>query len=323
MNLKLEQAIKKERKNLTKYIAKRLISSLLTIWVVITLTFFLMRLMPGGPFDSEKLTAQAKANMEAKYGIDKPLSEQYFIYMGNVVKGDFGESMVFPGREVTQTIKDSFPASGKLGMISVTAAVIVGICLGVVAALNKGKWADSLIIFIVTLGITIPSFVISAVLIYFLGVEWRLLPPTGFSSWKNYIMPVMALSASSTAFITRLTRNKLLDVLKSDYIRTAKSKGLSKRKVIFKHALRNSLIPIVTYIGPLIAGILTGSFIIEKIFAIPGLGNEFVQSVTNRDYSMLLGVTAFYCTLLVVLGFIVDMLYLVIDPRIKLDDVEG
>lgn len=242
------------------------------------------------------------------------------MYMKNVVHGDFGESMVFPGRNVTETIETSFPASGKVGMASVVTSIIVGISLGIVAALKKGKWADSIIVFIVTLGITIPSFVISAVLIYFLGVEWKLLPPTGFSGWKNYIMPVIALSASSTAFITRLTRNKLLDVLKSDYIRTAKAKGLGKGKIIFKHALRNSLIPIVTYIGPLIASILTGSFIIEKIFAIPGLGNEFVQSVTNRDYSMLLGVTAFYCTLLVVLGFVVDMLYLIIDPRIKLDN---
>ena len=305
---------------MVKYIGKRLISSLITIWVVITLTFFLMRLMPGGPFDSEKLTAQAKANMEEKYGIDKPLSEQYFMYMTNVVHGDFGESMVFPGRNVTETIETSFPASAKIGLASVAFAVLVGICLGIVAALKKGTWADSLIIFTVTLGITIPSFVISAVLIYFLGVKWRLLPPTGFDNWKNYIMPVLALSGSSTAFITRLTRSKLLDVLKSDYIRTAKAKGLGKGKIIFKHALKNSLIPIVTYIGPLIASILTGSFIIEKIFAIPGLGNEFVQSVTNRDYSMLLGVTAFYCTMLVVLGFIVDMLYLVIDPTIKLDN---
>lgn len=306
-----------------KYIGKRLISSIITIFTVITLTFFLMRLMPGGPFDSEKLTAQAKANMEAKYGIDKPLSEQYLMYMGNVLKFDFGESMVFPGREVTETISTCFPASAKIGLMAVLVSVIMGVLLGIVAALNKGKFADSMIIFIVTLGITIPSFVVSAVLIYFLGVQWRLLPPTGFSSWKNWIMPVIALSVSSTAFITRLTRNKLLDVLKSDYIRTAKAKGLSGGKIVFKHALRNSLIPIVTYIGPLIAGILTGSFIIEKIFAIPGLGNEFVQSVTNRDYSMLLGVTAFYCSMLVVLGFVVDMLYLVIDPRIKLDGKES
>lgn len=305
-----------------KYIGKRLVASLLTIWVVITLTFFLMRLMPGGPFDSDKLTPQVKANMEAKYGMDKPLSEQYFMYMNNLVHGDLGESMIFKGRGVTDTITTSFPASAKVGFCSVATSIIVGISLGIVAALKRNTWADTTIVFVVTLGITIPSFVTSAVLIYFLAVEFGLLPPTGFSNWKNYIMPVIALSMSSMAFITRLTRNKLLDVLKSDYIRTAKAKGLSKGKIIFKHALRNSLIPIVTYVGPLIASILTGSFIVEQIFAIPGLGNEFVQSVTNRDYSMLLGVTVFYCTMLITFNFLVDILYVVIDPRIKLENAE-
>ena len=305
-----------------KYIGKRLISSILTIWVVITLTFFLMRLMPGGPFDSDKLTPQIKANMEAKYGMDKPLMEQYTMYMKNLLRGDFGESMIFKGRKVSDTISTSFPASAKVGLVAVAAATVVGIGLGVTAALKGGKWPDKLIVVFVTLGTTIPSFVIGAVLIYFLAVYLGLLPATGFSSWKNYIMPVIALSMSSMSFITRLTRSKLLDVLKSDYIRTAKAKGLSKSKVILKHALRNSLIPIVTYIGPLVAGILTGSFVIEKIFAIPGLGNEFVQSVTNRDYTMLLGVTVFYCTMLIMFTFMVDILYVLIDPRIKLQDTE-
>lgn len=305
-----------------KYIGKRLVSSILTIWVVITLTFFLMRLMPGGPFDSDKLTPQIKANMEAKYGMDKPLMEQYTMYMKNLLHGDFGESMIFKGRKVSDTISTSFPASAKVGLVAVAAATVVGIGLGVTAALKGGKWPDKLIVVFVTLGTTIPSFVIGAVLIYLLAVHWHLLPATGFSSWKNYIMPVIALSMASMSFITRLTRSKLLDVLKSDYIRTAKAKGLSKSKVIFKHALRNSLIPIVTYIGPLVAGILTGSFVIEKIFAIPGLGNEFVQSVTNRDYTMLLGVTVFYCTMLIMFTFMVDILYVLIDPRIKLQDTE-
>lgn len=305
-----------------KYIGKRLFASLLTIWVVITLTFFLMRLMPGGPFDSDKLTPQVKANMEAKYGMDKPLMEQYAMYMKNLLHGDLGESMIFKGRNVSDTITTSFPASAKIGMTAVAVAVVLGIGLGVTAALKHEQWPDSLIIFIVTLGITIPSFVIGAVLIYIFAVTLGILPATGFSSWKNYIMPTIALSASSMSFITRLTRNKLLDVLKSDYIRTAKAKGLSKGKVVFKHALRNALIPIVTYIGPLIASILTGSFVTEKIFAIPGLGNEFVQSVTNRDYTMLLGVTVFYCTMLIMFNFIVDIMYVVIDPRIKLQDAE-
>lgn len=305
-----------------KYIGKRLVASILTIWVVITLTFFLMRLMPGGPFDSDKLTPQIKANMEAKYGMDKPLMEQYAMYMKNLLHGDFGESMIFKGRKVSDTISTSFPASAKVGLVAVATATLVGIGLGVTAALKGGKWPDKLIVVFVTLGTTIPSFVIGAVLIYFLAVYLGLLPATGFSSWKNYIMPVIALSMASMSFITRLTRSKLLDVLKSDYIRTAKAKGLSKGKVIFKHALRNSLIPIVTYIGPLVAGILTGSFVIEKIFAIPGLGNEFVQSVTNRDYTMLLGVTVFYCTMLIMFTFMVDILYVLIDPRIKLQDTE-
>jgi oligopeptide transport system permease protein len=305
-----------------KYIGKRLVTSLLTIWVVITVTFFLMRLMPGGPFDGEKLSPQVKANMEAKYGMDKPLMEQYKMYMENLVQGDFGESMVFKGRGVTETITKSFPASAKVGGVAVLIAIMGGIVLGVLAALKNGKWPDKLIVFIATLCTTIPSFVIGAVLIYVLAVEYGLLPATGFDSWENYIMPCMALSAASLSFITRLTRSKLIDVLKADYIRTAKAKGLSKSVVIFKHALRNSLIPIVTYVGPLIASLLTGSFITEKIFAIPGLGNEFVQSVTNRDYTMLLGVTVFYCTMLVFFAFLVDILYVVIDPRIKLQDAE-
>jgi len=306
-----------------KYIGKRFIISLLTIWVVITVTFFLMKLMPGGPFDGEKLTPQIRANIEAKYGLDKPLATQYVMYMGNLVKGDFGESMVFKGRGVTETIGKSFPASAELGIIAVIIALVGGILLGTLAALKNGKWPDKLVVFLATLCITIPSFVIGAVLIYILGVELQLLPPTGFGEWKNDIMPCIALSAASLSFITRLTRSKLIDVLKSDYIRTAKAKGLNKRTIIFKHALRNSLIPIVTYVGPLTASILTGGFVTEKIFAIPGLGNEFVQSVTNRDYSMLLGVTVFYCTMLIFFTFFVDIIYVLIDPRIKLQDAEA
>jgi oligopeptide transport system permease protein len=305
-----------------KYIGKRFLISLITIWAIITIVFFLMRLMPGGPFDGEKLTPQIKANMEAKYGMDKPVAEQYVMYMKNLVQGDFGESMTFKGRGVTDTISKSFPASAKIGGVAVAMAVATGIILGVLAALKNGKWPDKLIVLISTLCITIPSFVIGAVLIYVLAVQLGILPATGFDDWKNYVMPCMALSAAPLSFITRLTRSKLIDVLKADYIRTAKAKGLSKGVVIFKHALRNSLIPIITYIGPLIASVLTGSFVTEKIFAIPGLGNEFVQSVTNRDYSMLLGVTIFYGTMLVFFAFLVDVIYVLIDPRIKLQDAD-
>jgi len=305
-----------------KYIGKRFFVSLLTILVVITVTFFLMRLMPGGPFDGDKLTPQARANMAAKYGTDKPLFEQYTMYLNNLVHGDLGESMVFEGRKVSETIATSFPASAKLGIVAVIIAIVGGVLLGTLAALKNGKWPDKVVVFFATLCITIPSFVIGAVLIYVFAVTFELLPATGFGKLENYVMPCIALSASSLSFITRLTRSKLIDVLKSDYIRTAKAKGLSKGTIIFKHALRNSLIPIVTYVGPLVASILTGGFVTEKIFAIPGLGNEFVQSVTNRDYSMLLGVTVFYCTMLIFFTFLVDILYVLIDPRIKLQDAE-
>ena len=305
---------------MAKYIAKRILSCILTIWVVITAVFFLVRLMPGGPFDSDKMTPEIKANLNEKYGLDKPMGTQYSMYMKNLVKGDFGESMVFRGKKVSETITTSFPNSAKVGIVAVAVSLVCGVLLGIISALNAGKWPDRVCMIIATLGITIPSFVVSALLMYAFTVNLKLLPASGLSSWKNYIMPVFALCLSSLAFITRLTRSKLVDVLKSDYIRTARAKGLSSKTVIFKHALRNSLIPIVTYLGPLVAGILTGSFVVEKIFAVPGLGNQFVQTVLGRDYTMLLGVVIFYSTLIVVCNLVVDILYVFIDPRIKLEN---
>lgn len=309
---------------MAKYIGERILISIVTIWVVVTLTFFLIRLMPGGPFDGEKVTAEMKEILNEKYGLDKPIGEQYKIYMSNLLKGDLGESMQFRGRQVSETIKYSFPKSAKLGIVAVIVSLITGVLLGIVSALKSGKWPDRLCMFIATLGITIPSFVISSLLIYVLVVKLKIIPTAiGLDKPVNYIMPVIALAGSSMAFITRLTRSKLIDVLKSDYIRTAKAKGLSKKTVILKHALRNSLIPVVTYLGPLVAGIMTGSFVVEKIFGIPGLGNEFVSTVSGRDYTALLGVIVFYSTLVVVCNLIVDILYVVIDPRIKLDNMEG
>lgn len=302
-----------------KYVGKRIFTSLITIWAVITITFFLVRMMPGGPFDSEKITPDMKAQLNEKYGLDKPLGEQYTMYMANLVKGDFGQSMKYKGREVIDTIKNGFPKSAKVGAVAIIVSVIVGITLGIIAALNADKWPDRVCMFLATLGITIPSFVIGTVLIYIFTVKLGVLPATGISKPENYIMPVIALSGSSMAFITRLTRSKLMEVLKSDYIRTAKAKGLSGRTIILKHALRNSLIPVVTYLGPLVAGVLTGSFVVEKIFHIPGIGNEFTLSITNRDYTSLLGITAFFCTLIVICNLLVDVVYVLIDPRIKLE----
>lgn len=306
-----------------KYIMKRVLTSIVTIWAVITVVFFLIRLMPGDPFNSDKMTPEIKANLEAKYGLDKPLSEQYVQYLTNLLKGDLGESMIFKGREVKDTIKNSFPKSAKVGAIAIVFSVTGGLLLGVLAGLKTGKWQDRTVMFLATLGITVPSFVVSAGLIYVFTSKLKLLPATGLDSPESYIMPVIALSLGSLAFITRLTRSKMIEVLKSDYVRTAKAKGLSNRTVIFKHALRNSLIPVVTYLGPLVAGVLTGSFVVERIFGIPGLGNEFVSTITNRDYSAVLGVVVFFSTMLIAFNLIVDLLYLVVDPRIKLDDMEA
>lgn len=304
---------------MVKYIGKRLLTSIVTVWAVVTIVFFLVRMMPGGPFDGEKITPDMKAQLNEKYGLDKPVGEQYTIYMKNLLKGDFGKSMKYKGREVLTTIKKSFPNSAKVGTASIIFSVVAGVLLGIIAALKADKWPDRVCMVLATLGITIPSFVMGTFLIYIFTVKLKLLPATGLGKQSNYIMPVLALSGSSMAFITRLTRSKLIEVLKSDYIRTAKAKGLSGKTIIFKHALRNSLIPVVTYLGPLVASVLTGSFVVEKIFAIPGLGNEFTLSITNRDYTSLLGVTAFYCTLIVICNLLVDIVYVLIDPRIKLE----
>ncbi len=310
--------------NLIKYILKRLGISVVTIFIVITATFFLMRLMPGGPFDGEKpLPPEIKASLEAKYGLDKSLGDQYSMYLKDLLKGDLGPSMRYKGREVQEIIGYSFPASAKLGGVAVAISLIFGILLGIIAALKYNKWPDSVCMVLATLGVTLPSFVIATLLMYVFGVKLSLVPITGLDSLKSYILPSIALAGYSIAFISRLTRSKLLEVLKSDYIRTAKAKGVNGRRIMFKHALRNTLIPIVTYVGPLIAGILTGSFVVEKIFAIPGLGREFVTTITNRDYTTILGVTIFYSTLLILCNLIVDIMYVIIDPRIKLENVEA
>lgn len=306
-----------------RYILKRVGISIITLWVVITVTFFLLRLLPGGPFLGERNIPPAiKANLDARYGLDKPLFQQYTLYLKNLVKGDMGPSIKYTGREVQEIIGYSFPASAKLGAVAVVISLTVGVFLGIIAALNHNRWPDSICMVLATLGVTIPSFVLASVFMYFFGIKYRLLPITGLDTWKNYILPTLALSGYSIAFISRLARSKLLEVMKSDYIRTARAKGVNETSIIIKHALRNTLIPIVTYLGPLIAGILTGSFVVEKIFAIPGLGREFVTTITSRDYTVIMGVTVFYSALLIVCNLIVDILYVVIDPRIKLENIE-
>lgn len=303
-----------------KYIVKRLISSAITIFIVITFTFLLMHAIPGGPFTSEKkLPPEIQANLEAKYGLDKPLSQQYTTYLKNLSHGDLGLSMSSEGRSVNEVIGYAFPTSAKLGGVSVLFALVAGLFMGIQAALHQGKWQDRTAMVIATLGVTVPSFVMATLLIYFFAVKLAWFPAIGFDGPINYVLPVIALGGYSMAFIARLGRSSLLEVVRQDYIKVAKAKGLSAGKIIYKHALKNSLIPIVTYLGPLIAGVLTGSFVVESMFGIPGLGREFVTSISNRDYTTILGVTVFYSAFLVACNLVVDILYVVIDPRIKLD----
>ena len=302
-----------------KYIIKRTGMALLTIWIVATLTFFVMNLVPGGPFLSEKaISPEATAALEAKYGLDKPLIEQYFTYMKDALHGDFGDSLKQRGRTVAEIITSKFPISAKLGGLAVLVSLLIGVPLGCVSAFNRGKWLDKLIIVIATCGIAVPSFVVCTILMYVFGMELGWFPTFGLNTTLHYVMPVMALAFYPTAYITRLMRSSMLDVLGQDYMRTAKAKGLSQFVSLFKHALRNAILPVVTYVGPMMAYTISGSFIVEKIFTIPGLGGEFIGSITARDYTIIMGTTIFLATLMVIVNLLVDILYTIIDPRIKL-----
>jgi len=302
-----------------RYIVKRVFLAVVTIWLVATITFFLMFMVPGGPFLAEK--SPSPATLEAlnrKYGLDQPVIVQYKNYMLNLLKGELGESIKQRGRTVGDIISRGFKVSARVGGISILVSVLIGVPLGCVAALNRGKWLDNLIMVVATFGIAVPSFVISTVLMLIFSIKLDLLPTYGLTSWQHYIMPVIALSFYPTAYISRLMRTSMLDVLGQDYMRTAKAKGLSQFKMLFKHALRNAILPVVTYLGPLIAYTLTGSFVVEKIFTIPGLGNEFISSITGRDYTMIMGTTIFLASLVIIMNLVVDIAYKIIDPRIKL-----
>ena len=302
-----------------KYILKRVIMSLITAFLVATLTFFVMNMVPGGPFLAEKaVTPQAQAAMEAKYGLDKPLFQQYTTYMTGLLKGDFGLSIKKRGRTVSQIIGTKFPVSAKVGALALVLAVCTGIPLGAIAAFNRGKFIDNLLVVLSTAGIAIPSFLSSTILIYVFTTKLNWLPSLGLKDAKSYIMPVMALALYPSFYMARLMRSSMLDVMGQDYMRTAKAKGVTTFKAIFKHALRNAILPVITYLGPLLAALMTGSFIIEKIFNIPGLGSEFVSSITSRDYPMIMGTTIFLAVFIIIMNLFVDIAYAIVDPRIKL-----
>jgi len=303
-----------------KYIIKRVGAAIITIFLVATITFFMMNMVPGGPFVAEKnISEQAQNALKEKFGLDKPLGEQYINYMVNAAHGDFGPSLKQRGRNVSTIMFSKFPVSAKLGGISILVALFVGIPLGCVAAVKRGTWIDNAVVVIATGGIAVPSFVLCTVGMYIFGVNLRWLPTFGLTTPIHYILPVFALAAYPIAYITRLMRASMLDVIGQDYIRTAKAKGVSQVVSLFKHALRNAILPVVAYVGPLLAYTLTGSFIVEKIFVIPGLGGQFISSVTTRDYTVIMGTTIFLATLVIIMNTLVDIVYMIIDPRIKLD----
>ncbi|MDO4438132.1 MAG: ABC transporter permease [Eubacteriales bacterium] len=302
-----------------KYITKRILLAIVTAFVVASATFFVMNMVPGGPFLGEKaVTPAATKALEAKFGLDKPLSEQYLTYMEDLLHGDLGISVKKRGRTINQIIATKFPVSAKLGGIAIVLAFCVGVPLGSYAAFHRGKIIDNLIILFTTAGIAIPSFLSSTLLMYIFSAKLGLLPSKGLDSFASYIMPVVALALYPTAYMARLMRSSMLDVMGQDYMRTARAKGVSEVKSIFKHALRNAILPVVTYLGPLMAQLMTGSFIVEKIFTIPGLGHEFVGAITSRDYPLIMGTTIFLAVFLIAMNVIVDILYAIIDPRIKL-----
>ena len=302
-----------------KYLVKRVILAVITVWVVATLTFFLMNLVPGGPFLSEKAISPAATKaLEAKYGLDKPMAERYFTYITDAARGDFGDSLKQRGRTVMSIITAKFPVSARVGGIAVLVSLCLGIPLGVLAAYKRGTVIDSLFSVIATCGIAVPGFVICTLLMYFFGVRLKWLPTLGLTGWKSYIMPVAALSAYPMSYIMRLMRSSMLDVLGQDYMRTARAKGLSQPVALFKHALRNAVLPVITYLGPMMTYTMTGSFIVEKIFTIPGLGGEFIKAINGRDYTMIMGTTIFLATFMVIMNVLVDFLYKLVDPRINL-----
>lgn len=302
------------------YIAKRLALMVLTLWAVITLTFFLMHSVPGGPFVSEKMLApEIEQAINAKYGLDAPVWVQYLNYLNGVIHFDLGPSFKYPGVSVNEMIASGLPVTARVGLFAFICVVALGVPFGLVAALNRNRLPDNLVMMIATIGVAIPSYVIATVTLYLFALRLGWVPTFGLDDWRGYILPVLALSGFWVSFVARLTRSSLLETLDQDYMVTAKAKGLRPGQILFKHGLRNSLIPVVTILGPVVANLLTGSFVIEQIFALPGIGRHFVLSITNRDYTAIMGITIFYAAFLMLMIFIVDMIYLWLDPRIKLE----
>lgn len=308
------------------FIIRKFLEALVTLFVIATLTFVALRALPGGPFDSEKaLPPEIKANIEARYGLNEPMHIQYVRYLSGLVRGDWGESYKYVGRSVSDIISETLPVSMQLGFLSLLLALAVGVPLGVLAASCHNSWVDTTAMLVAISGVALPSFIVGPVLvmIFSFGIPFSFLhgflPPALWESWEYMILPVVTLGIRPAAILARMTRGAVLEAIRQDYVRTARAKGVAERNVLFFHVLRNSLIPVLTITGPLVAGLLSGSFIIEVIFAVPGIGKHLVASVTNRDYPLVLGLTLLYSAMLIAANLVVDILYSVVDPRIRVE----
>jgi oligopeptide transport system permease protein len=302
------------------FIGRRAFSMLVVIWVVSTMTFVLMKAIPGGPFTAEKrLPPEVLINLDARYHLKDPLWQQYVDYIWNLVQFDLGPSFKYEDLTVNDIIEQGFPVSAKLGILAILFALGVGIPAGLISALRQYSVADNVSMLGALLGVSIPSFLLATLFIYVFGLRLRVLPAGGWGTAAHLFLPAIALGMYPTAFIARLTRSSMLDVIRQDYIRTARSKGVAEVVVTYRHALKNAVIPVLTYLGPITAAVLTGSFVIERIFAIPGLGRHFVTSIYNRDYTVIMGTTVFYSVFLVFMNLVVDIAYGFVDPRIRFD----
>lgn len=301
-----------------RYIVKRVIAALLTLLLLVTAVFFLVRLIPGEPFTNPKLTPAVKKNLEHYYGFDQPLIKQYFRYMNNLFHGNLGYSMKYTNKTVNYIIGSTFPKSADLGIRSLIVAVTFGLLLGILAARKRGTWVDFACVLVAIIGTSIPDFIMGAVLQYFFGIKWNLLPVAKYESFKYTILPTCALAFYTLTSVSRIMRSSMLEVTSQDYIKTARSKGLSEFRITFKHQIRNAIMPVLTVLGPTVAAVLTGTFVIESMFVIPGMGKYYVESTINNDYSMVLGMTLFYGIFLVICNLFVDLLYGFVDPRVRI-----
>jgi len=301
-----------------RYIVRRLIIAFVAIFVLATITFFLLRLVPGDPFSGPRITEVVKQRLQAHYGLDKPLFEQYLIYMQHLTMGDFGYSLTKQGHRVNDIIATAFPYSLDLGLRALIFAVIMGLFFGIVAALNRGKPLDSITVILVLVGISVPSFVLGGILQYYFAVKWPILPVARYQSFAHTILPAFALSLSTMAIVARYMRASMLEIMSTDYVKMARAKGLRPAQIVWRHQLRNALFPVLSIMGPVVAMVLTGSFVIETIFAVPGLGRYFVLAMQTLDYTLVMGLTVFFGAFLIGMNFLIDVLYGIVDPRIRL-----